>query len=174
MYLNYNGLSTLRYKLNPVNLDEDVKQITYNLNDSVDLKNTILDSGNFTIPNFEVKEKYKLEYQYCIDNNECLKSYEYLLPTLGNNDKAILKINGNISINNKSINTLSKFINKFGRVVYYKDSKQYSSKVSLKSLTPNKVKDKDYYFEVDKGVINSDSIYLVFKIRNIQINYKIK
>ena len=50
-----------------------------------------LEGISFEILDYEIKEKYQIKYNFCVNDNECLISTEYIKPTINENfDKSNL------------------------------------------------------------------------------------
>lgn len=162
--INYNDLRKQNDKLNIVNLGENLI-----------LNESILSDYSLKINTFDIKDKYKLSYQFC--NQECFTSYEYLLPKLNTNyDKALLKIDGNLikGENIDGVYDLYDFIEKFGQLYYINENGENSYVFNNNKVVSNRIKTNDYYVEVPKDVMNADSIYFIFTIRNQNYKYILK
>lgn len=179
MHLEYTNTKKNKIKIKPINLDESRKPINYILGDTIDLKDSILKNGSLTIKSYDIKQKYALNYNYCITDNDCINSIEYIVPSVsGNYDKAILKLTGNISYDDNShisSKNLYKFINLYGNITYKLGDQLKNNKVILNNIVPSDVKiNNDYYIEVDKEILDANEIYLNLNIRNMKYVYKIK
>ena len=113
------------------------------------------------INNFDINDKFKVDYKFCITTNECYDSYEYIVPNFKNNyDKTILKISGDINLTESAIDTknLYDFISNYGTIVYTINGQTKRQIVSLVEITPSKTKVKDtYYIEVLEEIKNADN-----------------
>ena len=131
------------------------------------------------IESFEVGDYFKNDYKLCIESN-CIDSYEYLVPTYtGTEDKALVKINGNLiwdeSKKIDEIDDLYKFIKIYGKVSYVLDGVEKDVSVNLKQIKPDKTVNEDtYYFEVNKEIEKASNIYLTFIIRDKEYKYIVK
>lgn len=139
--------------------------------------NSILDEYKIKITNYEIKEKFKLQYDYCI-SKECYKSYEYLTPKLNTNyDKTILKLTGFLETNKNILNNsnLFEFIERFGKICYNVNGVFKTQNFNLESVTSNKVKQSnDFYIEVPKEIEDASNISIIFTIRDRIYEYVLK
>ena len=126
----------------------------------------------------KINNKFKIDYKFCIINNECYVSYEYIVPDFRNNyDKTILKIVGNINLKESNIKTdsLFQFINNYGTIVYEIKGVSKRQNISLVEIKPSKTSLKDtYYIEILNEIQNAESISLEFNLRNNRYIYKLK
>lgn len=176
-YFDYNDKEvTINIKPNSF---KNPKLYNYNLGDTIKLDDSILKNTTIKLSSFEVNDYFKNDYKLCIDNN-CIDSYEYLVPTYtGNEDKALIKITGNINWDeNKKISeidNLYKFIEIYGKVSYILNGEEKDVNINLKEVKPNKASDDNtYYIEVNKEVKDASKIYLTFVVRDKEYKYVVK
>lgn len=169
--------NSTRVKIDYVDLTNKKESQTYNLKDSITLEEP-LNNYTFSIDKMEIAKVFKVNYNYVVDNN-VYPSYEYVKPTLsGNENKALLKIEGNfnggdIKLNN--VNTLYDFINNFSYLTYIKNGESFIQKNYFNKVTTKKTLIKNtFYIEVLEDVLNADEIYLTFTIRNKSFDYILK
>ena len=180
MYLQYdtNDEKEVKFRLNLINLDNNIKTETINLGEKLIFNNDIINDGELTIESFEINNKFKIDYKFCIINNECYVSYEYIVPDFRNNyDKTILKIVGNINLKESNIKTdsLFQFINNYGTIVYEINGVSKRQNISPVEIKPSKTSLKDtYYIEILNEIQNAESISLEFNLRNNKYIYKLK
>ena len=168
----------IKVKLNPYNLDKQNEHKIVNLNDSIQLNETILNNTSINITDFEIQERFKLNYKYCI-KKECYESVEYLNPILNTNyDKVLLKIDGEIDIdeelNGKQVYRLYNIINYFGKIKYQvgEKTKYYNN---LKNVIPKKDDAlSSCYIEIPKEIMDSKQISFILDIRDKSYEYIIK
>jgi hypothetical protein len=162
------GLNDLTLKL-----DED----KLNLNEELDFKDSILSGYKLTINNFDIQKKYKLEYNFCY-NNDCFTSYEYIVPSINTNiDKSILRLEGVLTIEKpiSKLNDLYDIISSFGTIYYSIDGNLKTNSIALNKLTSTKKKENNiFYIEVPSELENASSISIKFKIRNKIYEYVLK
>ncbi len=176
----HNKLNTkyIRVKINPHNLDSEEEINQVDLKKTTELNKNILGGTSIYLDSFEIKDNYKISYKYC-EKDKCYDSIEYLRPTLDTNyDKALLKIEGNSSIDpdlkNKNINDLYSIIYYFGQIKYEIDG-QVKYYRNLKKVNPTRTNiNNTYYIEVPKEIEKADSISLIIDVRNISYEYNVK
>lgn len=166
----------IKIKLNPYELDKENKIIPTNLNEIREINSKIFKTTNIYFTSFEINERFKLNYKYCIKTN-CYDSIEYLNPLLNTNyDKALLKIEGtlNLESNNKNIYDLYTFIKSFGKIKYEINgiTKYYSN---MNRIIPSKVDlENTLYLEIPKEIISSNKIDFLIDIRDEIYEFSIK
>ena len=169
----------VRVKLTPEDLDNDIKATEFAIGDTLSFDDSIVYNSTINIKNIEASKKIKINYDYCISEKECINSIEYIYPKLNTNyDKALVKINGTIEIdeqvNVKNINTLYNFLTKYGMIVYTKNNIEYISKIESQ-IIPSRVSVKNTIFiETNDDILNADKIKLRIKVRNNIYDYNIK
>ena len=166
LYLE-NG-NSVKVKLNPIKYIKDNKE--YNLGDEV----VINDSDTIRVNNYEISDKFTINYNFCV-KTDCYNSIQYLVPTLDTNyDKTIMKINGEfIKKNNAKYNNFSNILSSIGFIEYKIGDNVYTS--NLTRITSIKKEEKNiYYYEVNKDILSSDSIKLVFSTRKCKYSYILK
>lgn len=170
-------VNSLDVELKPIKIDElDTKEKVYNLKEEIDTTSNI-SSYKIKINDYEIKPIYKTTYNACIKENECYDFVEILSPLVErNNQKVILKINGSIEYKEtlNSIVDIYGFINTFGSIEYTYNGTKYIEKNDFNQLKFKKIKDDNYYIEVDKNIIEASDIKLVFNIRNNKYTYILK
>lgn len=177
MFFTYNneGVKT-EVKLNPQNLVDNKVETIKKIKEEINFNDTI-GKISFKINNFDIKDKFLIEYNYCISQNDCIPSKEYIKPTINENfDKNVLKLD--VSYSNKSnidANSFYKFFSKFGTIQYKINNTWYSQNSKFEQLKSNKVNNKNnVYIGINSNIINSSSIKLVFNIRNSKYEYILK
>ena len=166
-------------QINTRNLDQ-VKEPTkyYNLGDTINFKDSILGDTTFKINSEEIKNIFTLNYDFCIDD-DCYPSIEYVKPSIMNNyDKTLLKINGEITWDEKvaksKTTNLFNFINLYGSFSYKLDGKDKKDPTTLKIVKPIRVNEaNNYYIELIKEVEKAEELSLILKIRDYIYVYKI-
>lgn len=167
----------IKVKLEPYNLDLQNKQEIVELDNNIVLNDNVLDSVSINLSGFEMKEKFKLDYQFCRKGN-CYDSSEYLNPVLNTNyDKALLKIDGVLIDENKSndnIKNLYSVIKYFGKIKYQTSRKVNYYNLSSK-IEPKKISlENSYYLEIPKEIMSADKVSLVIDVRGNFHEYVIK
>lgn len=180
MYLEYDALNekSIKFKIITNNIDEIDNISTTKIGETVVFNNNIINDGTMMINSFEINNKFKVDYKLCITQNECYDSYEYIVPNyMKNYDKTVLKINGNIEINDSDVDikSLYDFISKFGVFKYTVGGQDKMHNVSLTQIIPSKTNLKNtYYIEVLDELKDASSISLEFNIRNNKYIYILK
>lgn len=176
-FINKNNMDKKRVKLNINDLTLNLTQYNYNLNEEIDFKDSILSGYKLAINGFDIQKKYKLDYNFCY-NNECTLSYEYLVPSVSDNvDKSILKLQGELVYDNSifKLNDLSDIISAFGVINYSIDGVNKTNKIPLRKVTSTKKKEKNvFYIEVPSEIENSNNISIKFVIKDKIYEYMLK
>lgn len=173
----YKGINnTLNIKLNPTKIVSKDITLDRKLGQEISFVDTLGDI-KFKINNYEIKDKFLIEYDYCIQENDCLKSKEYLKATINENfDKWVLKLN--VQYNNDSDLSVSEFysfFNKFGSIHYNVDNVWYVQENGFEHIQSIKKSSKDnIYIGVNSNIANAKNIKMVFNIRNSKYEYIIK
>lgn len=177
MILSYNheGYETL-IKLNPKVYFNKEFNVSNKIGEILNFKNSF-EGITLSIEKFDIKKTYQIDYNYCIKENDCLKSIEYLKPTLNENfDKVLLMLEYDYS-NNSEFNkmTFYDFFVKFGAIYYKKGEKWYSQSSNFEEVKSKKANQKNkVYIGINGEILVSDSIKIVFKIRNSKYEYILK
>ena len=148
-----------------------------NLGNELNFTESILPDYKIKIDAYDINSIYKISYDFCI-SNECLKSYEYIKPSINTNySKTILKIQGSIEKEKKidGIYDLYDFIEKFGVIKYTIDDVEKVQQLNFVELKSQRVNENNiYYIEVLKEIENASKISLLFTIRNKNYEYILK
>ena len=149
----------------------------FKLQEELKFNNSILDDYKLKITNYEIKDKFKLQYNYCV-SSECHLSYEYLIPSLNTNyDKTLLKITGILETEKDILKNynLYQFIESFGKICYNIDGILKTQSLNLNNVISKKTKQlNDYYIEVPKEIENASNISITFTIRDRVYEYVLK
>lgn len=169
-------VNTIDIKLNPVNIDNLEKQSSeYTLENQIDTSDSNISDYNITINNYDIQEKYTKTYYSCVNVNECYTFNETINPTVTTNkEKTLLRIEGLLTYENKleGVANVYEFIKKFGTLEYTVNGITHKERNDFNQVKFAKVKENDtYYIEVDKEVMNADTIKLIFNIRNFEYTY---
>lgn len=147
------------------------------LNEELVLKDSIMPTAKIKISAFDIQNKYKLNYNFCV-KTICYDSYEYLLPSINSNyDKVLLKISGTFESDNElpSVYNLYDFIEKFGKLSYEINGQEKIQNIEFKEVKSKKINQPNvYYIEVLDEVKNAEKISFLFTIRNKNYKYVIK
>lgn len=167
-----------KINLNPVDLTENITQKAVGLGKTIKLNDVVFNGSTLKINNISVAEKFQLKYNYCINESECFPSTEYLTPTVDEYEKSILKLNGTLTFGKDSKEksmTLSKLLEKYGKIVYTKDNRVKETDIILKELKPKRVSLKNEgYVEMLSDVKDATKIDLVLTVYNTTYTYHLK
>ena len=161
------------------NLDEIKDTKKYKLGDTIDFSDSILGKTKLTINNEEISSIFKLNYNFCVVENECYKSIEYLKPSVINNyDKTLIKFNGKIDWDLETARTkttdLFKFMSLYGKFKYKIDDTEKNDITVLKNVKSVRVNEEDtYYIEAIKEIENASQLQIEFRIRDYIYIYKL-
>ena len=177
MFLEYNneGYNT-SIKLNPKLYISKELNVINKIGEDLNFKDHF-EGITLIIKNFDIKKTFQVNYNFCLKDNDCLNSVEYLKPTLNQNfDKVLLMLDFNYSNNSKfSSNTFYDFFVKFGSIYYKKGEKWFSQNSNFEQVKSKKTNQKNkLYIGVNQDIIGADSIKIVFKIRNSKYEYILK
>lgn len=156
------------------NLDDNQNEIQYTLNSTITLDESLLGVSSINFKNIELNDEFNVAYNKCLTSNNCYKFYEPLQATFtGGYDKALLKVDLDITGSKTSNSDVANIISSYGRIDYKING--VSKQLGLnKQVIPIKTKSKTYYFEVPATIMNAENIDFVFKLRGTSIIYKIK
>lgn len=160
-------------------LEQDVEEKELLLNEEFKINEDVMGETKINITNIELKEEFIVPYKFCLTRVDCYDSIEHVKPLLNTNyDKALIKIEGNITLdenmNIKAVKNIYNVITYFGKVKYVKDGKTYTIN-NFTKVEPKKIdKTGTYYVEVNKNVLDAEEAYLILKSRNREYKYVIK
>jgi hypothetical protein len=129
------------------------------------ISNGVTSYGSFFLEEVDFKDKFEINYNFCITRDECYLSKEYVVPLVKNeNPKGIMKIvieNSNL----KDIDFEDALVNNIS-LEYVKDNTNHVVKSGIRKLSPkNNFNSGTYYFEVDRNLIEADKITMSIKLR---------
>ena len=177
MYFVYNSVGEkVSIALEPKNLISKEIAQSKNINEEIDF-NDILGDIKFKIKEYEIKNKILIEYSYCVYENDCILSKEYIKASMDKNfDKYVLKLN--VEYNDNSNLNLSSFyslLNRFGNIEYRINDKWYIQSGNFEQLKSTKTNRKNIeYIGVNSNIINANYIKIVFNIRGSKYEYILK
>lgn len=170
---------TINVEISTRNLDQIKETKKYNLGDTIDFNGSILEKTQLTINEKDIKNLFTLNYNFCISDNECYPSIEYLKPSIVNNyDKTLLRINGSIEWDSNTARSkttdMFNFISLYGTFNYKINGMDKTDNTMLKNVKSIRLKQADtYYLEIIKEIQNAEELSLVLKIRDYVYVYKI-
>lgn len=169
--------ATTKVRINYEDLTGIASSRETNINDTLSFEDSILSDYKIHITSFDINNKYKLEYNFCV-SGECYKSYEYVKPSLASNyNKVLLRIKGTLESEKKldNIYDLYDFIEAFGSLYYELDGQKKVHAIQFKEVKSKRTNENDiYYIEVLEEVKDATKISLVFTIRNKNYEYILK
>ena len=173
------GAKNIFVNLKPIDLDDKGKTVENKLGELQSYDESILGNTSLEIDNYEISDKFKVDYKYCYATDKCIDSYEYLTPTAtGNYFKSLMKVNGKFSIdsnvNSNQITNLNTFLNTFATLNYKIDDLWKSRRLYTQNIKPKIGKDSNIYIEIPYEIKDAKEIYLSFNIRNYIYKYVLK
>ncbi len=166
--------------LNPIDLTEKKEEHSCKLGEEENFEDSVVEGSTFKINNYEINDRFKLNYKYCYATDKCIDSSEYLTPsTTGNYLKTLMKIDGEFSIdknvNSSQIASVNAFLNTFATISYKLNDSWVTRRINTDSIRPKVAQDDTYYYiEVPSDVKNASEIYLTFTVRNQTYKYILK
>ena len=163
MKLVYAGDKTVYLSL--IELDKISDTVSLKIGDTIDLSQSSLGSGHFTIQSYEVNEKFSYSYQYEIMGQ--VNTGEF---SITSTQGAILHfvIDSSLPYDFTNYSLLSQY----AKLMYKIGDEEYSS-YAFTDKTPGNYKE-GLYLAVDKNLLNATSIWLDIKIRNHEYLYTIR
>ena len=166
----------LDIEISPKSLISNEISISKNINEEMSFIDSLGDI-TFKISDYEIKNTFLFKYNYCVKDNDCIVSKEYMKPSLNTNfDKTILRLNVEYSdSSNLKIANFYLFLSKFGSIQYKIDDNWYLQSSNFEELKSNKVSTKNnVYIGIKSEISNAESIKLVFNIRGSKYEYILK
>lgn len=161
--------------LSPKKMNIEEMKTSINLGEILKFEN-VLSGVEFKINQYEIKDKFLIEYKYCIKEEDCILSKEYLKPSINKNyDKIVLKINVDYtSTSDLDLNEFYDLLSSFGSIVYKKGDKVYTIN-SFEEIKSKKVSNKNnIYVGINQNILDAESIKIVFNIRDYKYEYILK
>ena len=174
------GAKNIMVTLNPIDLTEKKEEHSCKLGEEENFEDSVVEGSTFKINNYEINDRFKLNYKYCYATDKCIDSSEYLTPsTTGNYLKTLMKIDGEFSIdknvNSSQIASVNAFLNTFATISYKLNDSWVTRRINTDSIRPKVAQDDTYYYiEVPSDVKNASEIYLTFTVRNQTYKYILK
>lgn len=171
------GFKSTNVKIKYKDLTGINSNMKFKMGDELKFEKSILEQYKIKITDYEIQEKFKLQYNYCY-SKKCYLSYDYLTPKLNTNyEKTLLKLTGEITTDKDVLKNynLYQFIESFGKICYNIDGVLKTQKLSYNNIVSNKVKHgNDIYIEVPKEITDASDISIIFTIRDRIYEYKLK
>jgi len=164
-----------------VSLNPKVLSETENILETKEISQTLkfeepLNEIQFKINSYELKNSFLINYNYCIKENDCISSKEYLKPSIDENyDKTILKLDVEYIENSKlDIKNFYSLLSNFGIITYKIDNKWINT-YKFEEIVSKKVSSKNnIYIGVNSNILNAEAIKLIFNVRGQKYEYILK
>lgn len=179
-FIDTSTLDESKVNIKYTNLDKTTNTNSYVLGDTVDFSDSIIGNYKINITSYQLANRFKYDYQFCVKTDECYSSYEYIYPSVMTNyDKSLLKITGTMEIDSdlklSSVNSLYDFIYNYGRLKYVINGETKYQGVRFKEVKSNKSKEANvYYLEVLREVIGAEEVSIVLHFRGQNYEYVLK
>ena len=169
-----------RYKeiiVKPNDIDSSKDMGVYSFPSKVDLKDTIFKNSILTVSSYEMKDSFKEEYEYYI-NNELKKGIQTIFPeTTNRGESKIIKIKTNLEVDETSI--VSKYIKNAGDLFDKYGLISYRYQGSYKTVKLTKIKvdyqaDNFAYMQIPKEVENANKASLILRIRGVKYTFPLE
>ena len=174
------GAKNIMVTLNPVLLEETSEKQSAKIGENLLFDDSVLVDAGLKIDNYEINDKFRLNYKYCYATDKCLDSYEYVTPTAtGNYIKTLMKLKADFTIdkniNSNQITSFNDFLNTFASINYRINNTWFSKNISTQSILPKVSTDRsNYYIEVPNDVKQASEINLTFNVRGNTYKYILK
>ncbi len=135
-----------------------------------------LNDIQFKVNDFEIEKYFLINYNYCIKEDDCILSKEYLKPTIDENyDKVVMRIDVDyVGNNDLGVKDFYSLLSNFG-IISYKVDDVWINTYKFEEIVSKKVSSKNnVYIGVNSNILNADSIKLVFNIRGQKYEYGLK
>ena len=166
-----------RYKdiiVKPENIDKSKDMGNYNFPSKIELTDTIFKNSTLYVSSYEIKEKFKEEYNYYV-NNELRKGTQFILPDSTNrSESTILKLKANIVVDDNI--SVSKYLNNAGDLferyglLRYRYQGNYKT-VKLTKINTNFKNDEYAYLQIPKDIETANKLELILLIRGVKYTF---
>jgi hypothetical protein len=152
----------------PINIDNASDEGTYQLSADLDFKDTILKNSKMLISSYEIGDKFKEEYTYCI-KDKCNNGTYMIIPNVtGKGDISVLKINSTLDFDDTLY--MKNYIKDPADLLEHYAYVTYTSQGYIRTYNLNKIdvkynKDKVAYLEVPSSIKHATKIDLIVNIR---------
>ena len=177
MTFRYNDGSNYTYiRLKPIGLDGTDKTISADLGETLTfeekLKGIVL-----TISEYDIKDSYTLNYDFCTNKNDCLASKEYIRAKNDQSfDKSVVRLN--MEYKNDGDYKLSNFydlLTTFGKIEYKVGDIIKYQRYDIEKIVSSKKQEKNIiYLGVNSEIKKAEEVYFVFNLRGIKYRYRVK
>lgn len=177
MTLRYNDGNDYTYvRLNPIVIDNSDKIVSLNLNENL-IFDDKLKGITLTINDYDIKDNYVLNYEFCTNKNDCLASKEYIRAKNDQSfDKSVIRLD--IEYKNDGEYKLSNFydlLTSFGKIEYKIGDKTKYQRYNIEKIVSSKKQEKNImYLGVNSEIKKADEVYFEFNLRDVKYRYKVK
>lgn len=175
LVFSYNDGQTNSYiKLTPKKINYDDTPEAKSIGEKLAFEDK-LTGISFTINSFDIQDKFKLNYKYCMGSNDCLNSIEYVKASINKNyDKSVIKLNIDFKNESEFKYKFYNLLTTFG-YIEYKLNEDVKIEKNIELVTSNRVDEKNViYLGVNKEIMNAEEITFAFNVRGRQYTYKVK
>lgn len=164
-------------KLKPKHLDEELDVYVTNMGDDMYFREPLLHTY-LKIKEFDFGNEFALSYSYCIKENNCFSSKEYIRPGYNSNNEMVmmmLKADFGLgeNVDHVDLNTVS-FLQSFANLRYKVDGSYKTTRFNHQ-VKPVKVNTGNVVFmEVPNEILKATEIELVVRMRNYTYKHILK
>ena len=157
--------------IRPKNLDNDKNVETLNLSADIHFDKTILEDTSLYISKYQIEEKFKEDYIYCVEDN-CKEGVYVVTPQMSDKgDLLLLKLDTTIKVDedakiNKYIKTPSDLLEYYGILKYTTYGNVNTISINTVDIKYNE--NKYAYIEVPFEIVNASKIELIFNVRGLK------
>jgi len=177
MILSCNNMgSYVEIKLNPIKIQNNISEVSKVLGENLDF-NDVIGEVDFKIDNYEIEDRFLINYNYCVKKDDCVASKEYLKPSINTNfKKTILKLKLEYSNNsNIKMDSFYDLLSKFGYISYNINNSWYTQRGNFEQITSKKTStDNVEYIGINSEIKQAEFIKIVFDIRGSKYEYVLK
>ncbi len=179
--LKINNVSyTSTYKdilIKPIDLTKTNDKGTLILPNEINLEDTVLGKSKLNIKSYEIADKFKEKYNYCIQDECNTATYSIKPESVNKGTLSVLKLGATLNMDssvyvNKFIKYPEDLFNYYG-FIRYRNAGQYKT-VELKKLNVDIEKNEYSYFEIPSEVEKSNKIELILLIRGVKYTFMLK
>lgn len=163
----------IRIKISPTDLDQSHIEESISIKQNYIIGTGLLKGYELKVNSFDINSTFNINYNVCISTSECYQFYEIVKSTLsGINDKGILKLNMDLIVPENSTFNIKSLITQLGSIEYEVGGNKKVS--SIDKMIDTTHSDENYYFEIKREILESESFNLVIKARNDIYKIKLK
>ena len=155
----------------PKNLDNDENKETLDLSADINFDGTILNKSNIYIKSYDIKNKFKEDYIYCVEE-DCKEGVYVVTPQISDKGNVtLLKLNTTIKMDENI--PMYKYVKNPSDLLEYYGLIRYTTYGNVKTISINTVdikhnEDKVSYIEIPSEIMNASKIELIFNVRGIK------